>query len=351
MAKKKKIKRQTPLVTIPDNSTPKTIITRPRVIALCKAYNISDDTLLDFLKSQGYGQLNPNSLLDTQALKLIDQQFQSDKAAKDRVRGKTTIEFINPKIASTKSPNSISIKPSEIKTYREPVLHLTNDIFNQPKQKIVFKGYQTFTSNFNDNDAINICGKMSSSFTRRLCKQLYSPKANRELILYQLHYIANKALNIFGSKILTFIHGLRNLNFKNQTASEIQTYKKVVPDFPIISFDTVNTSFKISFFVKQTKKDNSLKADIRLFAPKTYEEIGTIDEEGYVMANLEKFKPQLTLFYEATKNNSFKIFSGVETGNCEICGRELSHPISLRIGIGPICASNKSIDKVLYNFR
>lgn len=352
MAKKKKIKRQKPFISIPDNSKTKTIITRPRVIAVCKAYNIADDTLLDFLNSKGYRNLNPNSLLDNDALKLIDLQFQSDKIAKDRVRGKTTIEFINPKPTQTiSSANDKKIKEAEIKLYREQVLHLTSDLFNKSKQQVKFKGYPVVSSNFSDNEAINICSKMSSSFTRNLCKQLYNPKSNRQLLIYQIHHIANKAHKIFGGKILTFIHSLRNLNFKNQTASEIKTYTKVVPDFPIISFDTGNTSFKISFFVKQTKKDNKLKADIRLFAPKTYEQIGIIDEEGYIMAKLEKFKPQLTLFYQATKNNSFKIFSGVETGNCEICGRDLSHPISLRIGLGPICAKNNGVDRVLYNFN
>lgn len=352
MAKKKKTKRQKPFISIPDNSKSKTIIARPRVIAVCKAYNIADDTLLDFLRSKGYRNLNPNSLLDTNALKLIDQNFQSDKIAKDRVRGKTTIEFINPKATlSTKQENDKQINDGEIKLNREPVLHLTHDIFNRPKQQITFKGYPVLSSNFNDNEAINICSKMSSSFTRNLCKQLHNPKANRQLIIYQLHHIANKAHKIFGGKILTFIYNLRNLNFKNKTASEIKTYTKVIPDFPIISFDTGSTSFKISFFVKQTKKNDRLKADIRLFAPKTYEQVGIIDEEGYVMTRLVKFKPQLTLFYQATMNNSFKIFSGVETGNCEICGRELSHPVSLRIGIGPVCATNNQIDKSLYDFR
>lgn len=352
MAKKKKIKRQKPFISTPDNPKSKTIIARPRVIAVCKAYNIADDTLLDFLMSKGYRNLNPNSLLDTDALKLIDQTFQSDKIAKDRVRGKTTIEFINPKTSSgTNVPSNTQVENAEIKLYREPVLHLTHDIFNQQKQNIILKGYPVLSSNFSDTEAMNICSKMSSSFTRNLCKQLHNPKANRQLIIYQLHHIANKAYKIFGSKILTFIYNLRNLNFKNKTASEIKTYTKVVPDFPIISFDTGSASFKISFFVKQTKKNDKLKADIRLFAPKTYEQIGFIDEEGYVMTRLEKFRPQLTLFYQASKNNSFKIFSGVETGNCDICGRELSHPVSLRIGIGPVCASNNQIDRTLYDFR
>lgn len=352
MKKKKKIKRQKPFIALPENSTQKSLVGRPRVGVLCKAYNISDDTLIDFLHSKGYRDLNLTTLLDENAIRLIQNQFQSDKYAKDKVRGNTTLQFTNPKptIPIQKATN-IESQQSATKTYREPILHLSSNLFNKQKVQVECKGYQTLTSNFQDSQAINICSKMSSSFTRKLCKQLHNSNANRQLILYQIHHIANKALSIFGGKILTFIHGLRNLNFKNQTASEIQTYKKVVPDFPILSFETANAGFKISFFVKQSNKDGKLKSDIRLFAPKTYEEIGAIDEEGYVMAKLEKFKPQLTLFYQATKDNNFKIYSGVETGNCDICGRELSHPVSLRIGIGPICARNKQVDGTLYNFR
>lgn len=351
MAKKKKIKRQKPFISLPENSNSKSLVGRPRVSVLCKAYNISDDTLVNFLFSKGYRDLNLNSLLDENAIKLIQHQFQSDKTVKDKVRGFTTIQFANPK-PSTAIPTATNNKKQEvvIKTYRQPVLHLTNNLFNRQKVQIVLKGYQTIASSFEDNEAIIICSKMSSSFTRNLCKQLYNPKANRQLILYQIHHIANKALRIFSGKILTFIYGLRNLNFKNQTANEIKTYTKVIPDFPILSFDTGDAAFKISFFVKQTKKDNKLKADIRLFASETYEEIGNIDEEGYVMARLDKFQPQLNLFYQATQDNKFKIYSGVETGNCDICGRELSHPVSLRIGIGPICARNKQVDGTLYSF-
>lgn len=351
MAKKKKIKRQKPFIEFPENSSQKSLVGRPRVSVLCKAYNISDDTLIDFLHSKGYCDLNLNSLLDEKAIRLIENQFQSDKFAKDKVRGNTTFQFTNPKPSiPIQKTVTINNEDDATKTYREPILHLTSNLFNKQKVQIALKGYQTIESSFHDNEAINICSKMSSSFTRQLCKQLHNSKSNRQLILYQIHYIANEALSIFGGKILTFIYGLRNLNFKNQTASEIQTYKKVIPDFPILSFETSNTAFKISFFVKQTNKDGKIISDIRLFAPKTYEEIGTIDEEGYVMAKLQKFKLQLTLFYQATKDNNFKIYSGVETVSCDICGRELSHPVSLRIGIGPICARNKQVDGTLYSF-
>jgi len=345
MAKRKKIEKRNPSLSIPHNSTKNTIVTRPRVAAVCKVYNIAEETLFDFLKASGYGILNSNSLLDTQALKFIDQQFQSDKITKDRVRGNTTIDFINPKVdLNNKTSNTQQTKETGSRLYREPVLHLTNDIFNHIKQSIFLKGYKTLVSNFNDDEAINICSKMSSSLARRLCKQIYNPYSNKQLVLYQIHYIANKTLYIFGSKIMTFIYGLRNLNFKNQTADAIQTYKKVIPGFPILSFETNNTSFKISFFAKKNKGDDNLKPDIRLFTYKKFEEIGVIDEEGYIMSKLEKFKPQLTLFYQDMMNRNFEIYSGVETGRCEMCGRVLSHPASLRIGIGPTCASNKDLD-------
>lgn len=345
MTKRKNLKGINPYILKPENTESTAIAVRPRIIAVCKAYNIAHFKVFNFLEARGYQNLNANSLLDANALQLVIQNFRSGK------RGKIVNKFIDPKTTlDSKSTEDNSSKEIDLDKNKQPVLHLVHDIFKKSKQDLYLKGYQTLSSNFSDKEAINICSKMSSSFTRKLCKQLYDSKVNRKLILYQLHYIANKALRIFGSKILTFIYALRNLNFKNQTASEIQTYAKVIPDFPIISFDTGNTLFKISFFVKRREKEKKLRADIRLFAPTTYEEIGTIDEEGYIMGKLEKFKPQLTLFYQSTKSNDFKIFSGVETGNCEICGRELSHPVSLRIGIGPTCASNRQIDRMFYDF-
>lgn len=352
MAKEKKIIGRNPLILSEDNLKVNTIITRPRVIAVCMAYNIGDETLLDFLKGKGYKNLNKNSLLDAKALDFISKEFESDKSIKDKLRGQTAIEFID--VITTINPKFKSVNKIEevaIQTSTEPALYLIDDIFNQIKQKILYKNYPILLSNFSDTEAINICSKMSSSFTRNLCNQVNTSRGKRQLIIYQLHYIANRSRDIFGSKILTFIYGLRNLKFKNQTANEIQIYSKVVPSFPIFSFNSGHSNLKISFFIKQIKKNNKLRADIRIFDSKEFEEIGVIDEDGYVIGKLEKFKPQLTLFHNATKNNSFEIFSGVETGNCEICGRELSHPISLRIGIGPLCAANKQLDRVIYNFK
>ena len=348
--KAKPAKRKKPIISIAESQKSSTITTHSRVINVCKVYNISTDTLIKYLRGLGYENISITTSLNDEILSQIDKEFQQHKNIKDKIRGKTEVNFITP-IENSTSP---VLKPkviTEEPIYKHQVLHLENNLFTDPKQEIIYKKFPKIESYFTDNEAINLCNKMTSSFTRDLCGKLNNPKYDKALLIYQIHSIANKALWYFGGKILTFIIGLRKLQFRNQTAFEIKHYKNVIPDFPMISFVSDNASFKISFFLKRNKQTNNYRPDIRLYSSKNYEQIGAIDEEGYVISRIEKYRPQINLFYEATRqDNSIKIYSGVETGNCDLCGRQLSHPTSLRIGIGPICAKNIHIDTSIYNY-
>ncbi len=332
--------------SLPENPVSQTFTNRPKVFALCKGYNISVETLLRFLDGNGYKELHINSLLNDDAVSLIDSVFKPDKLLVDRVRGKTTLEFIGPK-------ESIDIRHEKLNAsleepFRLKAMHLESNSFGQLKKKVTFRGYPALFSNFSDEEAIALCSRMSSSFARNLSRKVKDTKCDQQLIIYQLHYIANKAVAIFGSRILTFIHNLRKLNFKNQTAGEVSMYTDVIPDFPVIRLSTGANSYWLAFFAKTGKGSMSMDADIRLIATRTNEEIGTIDKNGFISGKLCKFKPQIVLLYEATKAGRFEIFSGVESGNCEICGRELTHPISMRIGMGPTCARIENLDRAIY---
>ena len=354
MAKKKKNKskklKKFPAV-FDDTQQPKltkTLTLRPSIGNIITHYNIGKDTLFGFLHQinyKGYKDLNLNSSLDDYVLPLIQNQFQSDKNTIEKVKGKTILNFTHSKVN-----DKAEVVAKSAPTFKHKLLHLTNNLFDKPKTIVKYKNFQPINSFFTDTEAINLCSKMSSSFTRNLCNQINNPKSNSLLLLYQIHTIANKALKIFGGNMLTFIYSLRNLKFKNKTALEIKTYDKVIPDFPIISFKSTNVSFKIAFFIKRNRHSNQLNSDIRLFSGKSFQQIGFIDEQGYVMTKLEKFKPQLTMFYEATEQSKFEIYSGVETGKCDLCPHTLTHPTSLRIGIGPICARNHGIDRTLYRY-
>lgn len=327
-----------------------TVTTRPRAMAVCKLYNVSFDTLTDYLIRIGYGKIKSNELLENDLLEIIKKEFTSDKIEKDKLRGNTNLNFINPK--TTRKSKNIKIQPvikSNENLLQDATILLKNDIFKEKSVEIQYKQLPVLSSYFSDMAAINICKKMNSSYARELCKKYYLPKENSALIRYQLHYIANKALVIFGSKILTFIFGLRQLKFKNNSAIEIRNYQKVIPDFPIITLITKDEiPFRLTFYIKKIKNNNTLKGDVRLYNFKNNEQIGYIDEQGYILSKLNKFTPSLSLFYESISNNSYSIYSGVESGTCAICGRDLTDSISLRIGVGPTCAQQIGIDFSLY---
>lgn len=246
--------------------------------------------------------------------------------------------------------NLIIIKPQKSKsnsnsdtdsTYKRPVLRLDRNIFDRHKQEIKHRKLPTINSHFSDIEAIGLCNKMSISLARNLCSQINNPNSNRQLLIYQIHAIANKALKFSVEKCLRLFTSCEIFNLKIERLWKLKTYQNVIPDFPIISFSTDKTSFKIAFFLKRSRDNNQLKPDIRLFSFKTSEQIGFIDEDGYVMAKLEKFKPQLNLFLEAMVDNKFEIYSGVETGVCELCSHNLTHPTSLRRNWAHLCKKSQ----------
>src|ERR1051325_7605004 len=54
----------------------------PRLLGAAKEVNIGQDTLIDFLENKGFNDLKPTSKLTEDMYRALQQEFQSDKAAK-----------------------------------------------------------------------------------------------------------------------------------------------------------------------------------------------------------------------------------------------------------------------------
>ena len=56
----------------------------PRLLGAAKEFNVGQDTLIDFLENKGFGKedLKPTSKLTEEMYRALQQEFQSDKAAK-----------------------------------------------------------------------------------------------------------------------------------------------------------------------------------------------------------------------------------------------------------------------------
>lgn len=65
--------------------------------------------------------------------------------------------------------------------------------------------------------------------------------------------------------------------------------------------------------------------------------VGKITSDGVVKANLSEDAYNLLLDANDNLLELAKVY-GHETGCCSVCGRTLSDPLSIQMGIGPICA-------------
>jgi hypothetical protein len=305
----------------------------PRIATLALKFRIPSSEMIIFLKQRGFISANENSLLNLNEFNLIH------------------IKFIAPRLDQRPELRKIEVdlEKCRIDLAKLELLSLESDEFNKNTLYVAYPGFESFNSNFSDDQAIRICSKMSNSFVRSLCKNVHGPDKMRTL--YQIHYISNKALNLFGTKILTFIMNLRALEFNTNGSTEITNFREVLPDFPLITIESDEGSFFISFFLMKDKmKKNKLKSSVKLHLKESGEMVGEIDENGIITAKLQKFYPEIKLYCKILKDQSIQIFSGVETGKCEVCGHTLTSSTSCKIGIGPICAERLGLDQSIYHF-
>lgn len=330
----------------------------PTASKICDAYGIELNTLRSFLAQKGlFIKDSEEPIFESDILIDIHSAFKIWREHYDKTNNcKTYVEFIDKNLSPLNldvpipdpvlpgcdqfdKPENICVELKE----KVKVLPLEGNLFEKIKTEISYKNLPKFYSNFTDLEALNICRKMTSSFTRKLCLEYDRVNSNRNEILYQLHYIANKALGIYGGRLLTFIYSLRRINYKYLGDAEVSKYFNVLPDFPLLKFNTIRGSIEFSFFNYKCSKTNKIIPDLRSYI-ENRSSIEAIDINGYIIKRLELVNPKFQFFLSYLKSGQFTFTSGVETGICDNCKRELRHPISIRIGIGPICARNLGIN-------
>jgi len=324
---------------------------------VARYYSIFVSDIIKLLRESRIEDLKDDSLLSKTEFEWVKRKMNSDKIWKSRripLPNYVWTQFREesdpvPIPPSSEIPKLKPTSPEEIPS-KIIQISLTRNVFSNLIKSVGYKSLILIQSHFENLQARLICSRMSSSYARSIAEKHSSamPGEDMELLVYQLHYMANKAFQVFGGKILTLIYELPPLQFAQKTAQEVLTYKKVRPDFPLISFTMHQMQVNVAFFTRLHQSQNKLQPHVILFKHKTYETIGSIDALGHIHLQLQKFSPQLSLFIDRINEKQFKIYSGVQTGVCDICQRPLTHPLSLRIGIGPVCASNIGLDRSVY---
>ncbi|WP_152559817.1 DUF6011 domain-containing protein [Hymenobacter sp. IS2118] len=257
--------------------------------------------------------------------------------AEDRLRRKT----FNPFTKHLKDADKSAINNSSLDSIKRiNVLIFEKNLFTEPVTTVEFAN-KNLPSFFTHQQASNLCGKMADPIARDIATKFNHDSQQT----YNLHFLANQALEYYGGHVITFLLGLRKFELhKKITSIKVPTNYHITSasiDFPTITLTAAHKEkYTIVFHLQEGELANST-SKVRIYSKSLANRIGSVNEQGRFIQNIDGAKPFAILFCEFVRGRKMIEFSsGVETGSCFACGKTLTNSISIKYGIGPICLQN-----------
>ena len=304
--------------------------------------NIGVSTLIDYCERLGHTRVTRNSKIDS---KLESQIIDLHKGKIEVPQKIDNQEF---QVSSTSElPEDFSvINPFEQE--QQEIITEGDRFSNRQKRTITFQESAVETV-FSDYEAYTICMGLDNRHAKHIARNYFKIKERIENERFEAHNIAMSALDKYGGKTLTFIISLPSLPFKAVNATQIFSEldkRRKKQDFPILRIAFKNAKnqtekIQISYYAEKTEKgrkriDNVLTIKNRT----TGQQLMRVSRSGIVISenNAKQIVPVLQVFVRFSKDTKQTLLNyGLETGECSICGRELTDSESIRIGIGPVC--------------
>lgn len=229
----------------------------------------------------------------------------------------------------------------------ESITVFTENIFTHSVLMVTHSKYNDLESYFTDCQAKVICLKMSNRRIRHFAKLFLTDNVefDRNTLRYQIHYVANKALKFYGGKILTFISELKDwsTHTSNVNVEVLKMNPNAVydldPNFPKLRIQSYENSKSYTIiFTRAYERYGANYYPIRITNNYTRQS-AWVSINGQLIDNFENFIPEIAIFKEMT-DQSFQLYSGYDDEFCDICGRRLEDPISIKYGRGPTCRNN-----------
>jgi hypothetical protein len=295
-----------------------------RVVDFVKEKNISSSDLIHFLKKIGVKDPTLNTKINDIIENMILNHF--SKATQNKKIEASNFKIENPELITVFSEN----------------------VFTNPVQEVTHSKYKPINSYFTDEQAKLICLKMANKRIRHFSNLFLTDntKIDKLTLKYQIHHLANKALDFYGGKILTFIYKLQNWPSRTSNVEVIKMNPSAVYDFdtnfPKLQIRSLNQekSFTVTFTRAYERLSGSYSA-LKITNNWT-KKTARISINGQLIDNFEECIPEIALFKESL-GETFVLYSGYDDDFCDICGRRLEDPISIKYGRGPTCRNNYGI--------
>lgn len=313
-----------------------------RLPQIAKEQNIGVSTLIDYCERLGHTRVTQHSKID---LKLESQIIDLHKGKIEVPQKIDNQEF---QVSSTSElPEDFSvINPFEQE--QQEIITEGDRFSNRQKRTITFQE-STVETVFSDFEAYTICMGLDNRHAKHIARNYFKTKERIENEQFEAHKIAMSALDKHGGKTLTFIISLPPLPFKainaKQIFSELDKRRKK-QDFPILRITFKNAKnqtekIQISYYAEKTEKGRKRNDNVLTIKNRTTgQQLMRVSRSGIVIPenNAKQIVPVLQVFVRFSKDTKQTLLNyGLETGECSICGRELTDSESIRIGIGPVC--------------
>ena len=223
-----------------------------------------------------------------------------------------------------------------------------DDSFLKRNSKRLLIGNKKIETIFSDFEAASICGGLEDPRSRLLSRLFFKGQCT-ESDLVELHAIANTAFDKYGN-LLSFVMTLPQLPFTTFDSTPIFSeldIRKNTNKSPILRISFLNQhgnaeKIQLSFYAENLDGTRQRNEHFIIVKNQTRNEtIMKISRDNKIVPqnSAKSIIPILQLFVRFSKDTKSMIINyGLETGECSICGRELTDKESIKRGIGPICA-------------
>jgi len=312
-----------------------------------RVINILKSTGKDFLLIRSYAQ-RLNILLNDEYQKISEEDFQKIL----NLLEKEPEVMLLPK----KGSKELFLTDSLPEVFNQPnpfaklqVDLVSNSLEKRPLNFIVFNDISVETV-FNDFEAYSICRGISIPRAMKIAKDYFGGQIDDTCI--EAHEFAMTAYKKYGFEMLNFalrFPPLPFLAFDARTLfTELDRKAKEI-GLPIIRVAYSNEfgkpeKLELKFYVeRESEKTRVYKNVIEIRNKTTNSKIASISRQGRLVPaeGSRNIIPIIQLFIRYSSDLSkLQINYGLETGECSICARELTDPLSIKRGIGPSCYKN-----------
>lgn len=313
-----------------------------RLPQIAKEQNIGVNTLIDYCERLGHTRATRHSKIDQQ----LESQIIDLHKGKIEVPEKFEIEEFQ--VSSTSElPNDFSLT-NPFENEQQEIITEGDRFSNRQKRTLTFEESEIETV-FSDFEAYSICMGLDNGHAKHIARNYFKTNEQVDNEQFEAHSLAMSALDKYGGKTLTFIISLPPLPFKAVNATQIFSEldkRRKKQDFPILRISFKNSKnqtekIQISYYAEKLVKGRKRNDNVLTIKNRsTGQQLMRVSRSGIVIPenNAKQIVPVLQVFVRFSKDTKQTLINyGLETGECSICGRELTDSESIRIGIGPVC--------------